>query len=306
MHSSAIEIRSPAVSSMSISRPAGRGDTSWASRTRSSVVLPIADTTTTTSLPGAAGARRCARRPPGCGRGRRPTCRRTSVRAAPRPSTVPAGRAGPPVPRRIALLDSAPPSERKQAKRERQQPNREARREKPSAPPQAAHGSVARSRPARSSSSLVAGRDRCCVVFHAARQQRRRQRRHRQLRTTRPTAKRHERAAMTHRPDKTYTATIDTSQGTIESHLDPHEAPKTVEQLRLPRHASASTTASRSTASPRTSSSRAATRRATGAAGPATSVAGRAAHERLPGRLGRAGRRASSERRARRARSSSS
>ena len=52
MHSSAIEIRSPAVSSMSISRPPGAlGATSLARRTRSSVVLPIAETTTTTSSP---------------------------------------------------------------------------------------------------------------------------------------------------------------------------------------------------------------------------------------------------------------
>ncbi len=46
-----MEIRSPAVSSMSISRPAGRLDTSPARRMSSSVVLPMADTTTTTSLP---------------------------------------------------------------------------------------------------------------------------------------------------------------------------------------------------------------------------------------------------------------
>ena len=46
MQSSAIEIRSPAVRSMSSSRPCGSWATSWASRTRSSVVLPIAETTT--------------------------------------------------------------------------------------------------------------------------------------------------------------------------------------------------------------------------------------------------------------------
>ncbi len=49
MQRSAIEIRSPAVSSMSISRPLGTFETSWARRSRSSVVLPIAETTTTTS-----------------------------------------------------------------------------------------------------------------------------------------------------------------------------------------------------------------------------------------------------------------
>ncbi len=46
-----MEIRSPAVSSMSISRSAGDSEISWARRTRSSVVLPMADTTTTTSSP---------------------------------------------------------------------------------------------------------------------------------------------------------------------------------------------------------------------------------------------------------------
>src|SRR5215469_6443278 len=49
--SSAIEIRSPAVRSMSSSRPGGAGLT-WFARSRSSsVVSPIADTTTTTRLP---------------------------------------------------------------------------------------------------------------------------------------------------------------------------------------------------------------------------------------------------------------
>ena len=49
--SSAIEMRSPAVSSMSSSRPAGSGETCWARSISSSVVSPIAETTTTTSLP---------------------------------------------------------------------------------------------------------------------------------------------------------------------------------------------------------------------------------------------------------------
>ena len=51
MHSRAMEMRSPAVSSMSISRPAGAWHTSFARRMRSSVVLPMALTTTTTSWP---------------------------------------------------------------------------------------------------------------------------------------------------------------------------------------------------------------------------------------------------------------
>ena len=49
--SSAIEIRSPAVSSMSSSRPGGRGLTWLARSSSSSVVSPIAETTTTTSSP---------------------------------------------------------------------------------------------------------------------------------------------------------------------------------------------------------------------------------------------------------------
>ncbi len=48
---SAIEIRSPAVSSMSSSRPGGSGLTSSARSCSSSVVSPIAETTTTTPLP---------------------------------------------------------------------------------------------------------------------------------------------------------------------------------------------------------------------------------------------------------------
>jgi hypothetical protein len=49
--SSAIEIRSPVVSSMSSSRRSGLADTCFASDSSSSVVSPIADTTTTTSCP---------------------------------------------------------------------------------------------------------------------------------------------------------------------------------------------------------------------------------------------------------------
>ena len=49
--SSAIEIRSPAVSSMSSSRAGGSGLTCLARSSRSSVVSPIADTTTTTAWP---------------------------------------------------------------------------------------------------------------------------------------------------------------------------------------------------------------------------------------------------------------
>jgi hypothetical protein len=47
--SSAIEIRSPAESSMSSSRRSGLAETFFAIASRSSVVSPIADTTTTTS-----------------------------------------------------------------------------------------------------------------------------------------------------------------------------------------------------------------------------------------------------------------
>ena len=48
---SALEIRSPEVSSMSSSRAGGDGDTCCARSISSSVVSPIAETTTTTSLP---------------------------------------------------------------------------------------------------------------------------------------------------------------------------------------------------------------------------------------------------------------
>ena len=51
MASNAIEIRSPAVSSMSSSRPSATGETFSARSSRLSVVSPMAETTTTTSLP---------------------------------------------------------------------------------------------------------------------------------------------------------------------------------------------------------------------------------------------------------------
>ena len=49
MLTSAMEIRSPAVSSMSISRAGRVGETSSASEIKLSVNLPMAETTTTTS-----------------------------------------------------------------------------------------------------------------------------------------------------------------------------------------------------------------------------------------------------------------
>ena len=51
MAKTAIEIRSPAVSNISSSRPGGFGETCLARSIKSSVVSPIAETTTTTSLP---------------------------------------------------------------------------------------------------------------------------------------------------------------------------------------------------------------------------------------------------------------
>ena len=51
MHSRLIEIRSPEVRSMSISRGGGSEETASASRSSSSVDLPMAETTATTSSP---------------------------------------------------------------------------------------------------------------------------------------------------------------------------------------------------------------------------------------------------------------
>ncbi len=51
MASTAIEMRSPAVSNMSSSRGGGAGETCWARSISSSVMSPMAETTTTTSLP---------------------------------------------------------------------------------------------------------------------------------------------------------------------------------------------------------------------------------------------------------------
>ena len=55
IESSAIEMRSPAESSMSSSRRSGLAETCFAMPSRSSVVSPIAETTTTTSCPWRAG-----------------------------------------------------------------------------------------------------------------------------------------------------------------------------------------------------------------------------------------------------------
>ena len=51
MARSAMETCSPVASSMSTSRSGGVGVTSWASRSRPSVVFPMAETTTTTPWP---------------------------------------------------------------------------------------------------------------------------------------------------------------------------------------------------------------------------------------------------------------
>jgi hypothetical protein len=51
MATSAHEMRSPTEMSMSSSRGSGRGETSWASATSSSVWWPIAETTPTTRPP---------------------------------------------------------------------------------------------------------------------------------------------------------------------------------------------------------------------------------------------------------------
>ncbi len=51
MAASAQEMRSPVDSSMSISRGCGRGETSWAIATSSSVVFPRAESTATTRVP---------------------------------------------------------------------------------------------------------------------------------------------------------------------------------------------------------------------------------------------------------------
>ena len=51
MHSRAVALRSPAVTSMSISRPGRVSDTARARRSSSSVSLPMAEITTTTRLP---------------------------------------------------------------------------------------------------------------------------------------------------------------------------------------------------------------------------------------------------------------
>ena len=131
-------MRSPDVSSMSISRPAGSAATSWASRSRSSVVLPIADTTTTTSLPARRVRTTCSATarmrsasatdvPPNFCTSKVTTPHRTGVRLHPRRKCR-AHRASWAIHRPYGpSVDS--PAVPKATKRERQRQNRDARRE---------------------------------------------------------------------------------------------------------------------------------------------------------------------------------
>src|SRR5215211_5950868 len=204
MHNSDMEIRSPAVSSMSISRAAGTCDTPCASRSRSSVVLPIAETTTTTSSP----CRRVRTMwsasatdvPPYFWTSRFPTPR--TVQGGWRPQ-VPIGA--------VALLDS--PAVAKQAKRERQRLNREARR-------QAELAAVRRRKQWRTARTIAIFAVPLVIVFVVL-----------QLRSSGGSEpKRHydKAPAQTLKNDTTYAATIDTSEGTMAVNLDAASAPKSV------------------------------------------------------------------------------
>ena len=86
--SSAIDFRSPAVSSMSISRPGWTDDTLVREGDRARRSPCPSHSTTMTSLPCDACGRRSRRRL-GCGRRRRPRCRRTSAPGGPRRWKVP-------------------------------------------------------------------------------------------------------------------------------------------------------------------------------------------------------------------------
>ena len=125
MQSSAIEMRSPEVSSMSISRAVGSPETSWARRSRSSVVLPMAETTTTTSSPARRVRTMCsatARMRSGSATDVPPnfcTSRLTTSHSTGGPRPI----LGPDSP----SVDS--PAVPKATKRERQRHNRDARRE---------------------------------------------------------------------------------------------------------------------------------------------------------------------------------
>ena len=91
-------------------------------------------------------------------------------------------------------------------------------------------------------------------------------------------------------PTKRYTATMDTSMGTIVIALDADQRAEDGQQLRLPRRRTTTTTASSSTASSTASCARAATPPAPAAAAPAT-VRRRAGEAALPDRLGGDGQR---------------
>ena len=121
-----MEIRSPAVSSMSISRSAGAAETSWARRSSSSVVRPIAETTTTTSWPGMSGLDDVVGDgldAIGIGHGG------AAVLLHDEAHDVRWYRRSPPRPRSIRRTPLGSPAVSKQSKRDRQRQNREARRE---------------------------------------------------------------------------------------------------------------------------------------------------------------------------------
>ena len=102
MQSSAIEMRSPAVSSMSISRPCG--SLGHVVGEAHEVVGRLAHRRDHDHdvVARRGGCARCDRRRPGCDRGRRPRSRRTSGRAGSRPSRLPvAGRTSDRVRRRV-------------------------------------------------------------------------------------------------------------------------------------------------------------------------------------------------------------
>ena len=203
-----------------------RSDTSWASRTRSSVVLPIAETTTTTSSP----ARRVrtmwsatARMRSGSATDVPPnfcTSRahdRRLYRGRP-PSSVRSCRRDSP------SVDSA--AVPKATKRERQRQNRDARAGD-------AGGREAPKRWIRTGRNLGLLLVPLVIIFVVLQvtQQRRQQQQERHETSTDARGP----PKMTIDPAATYTATIDTSEGTIVVGLDAAHAPDLGEQLRVPR-----------------------------------------------------------------------
>ncbi len=297
MQSSAIEMRSPEVSSMSISRAVGWLETSWARRSRSSVVLPMAETTTTTSSPARRVRTMCsatARMRSGSATEVPPNfCTSKPTTGDSTGGRVRNFRQMGPI---LGLVSPSvnSPAVPKASKRERQRLNREARREammeaekrqkreahrpQPGVPPGAARHPLrgAPAHPEQQQQQQVDDQDR--VGPH----QLRHDLRHRA--PAKATKTDLQKPGMGIDTTKQYTAVIHTTEGDMTIALDAEQAPKSVNSF-VYLASRTSTTAPPSTGSSPTSSTRAATRQGDGTGGPGYTLPDEPPTGRLHGRF---------------------